>query len=116
MNVAVRAVALASAGTTYVLVAAILGVSYKVLHPRRPSKRLMFGGSGGFLWLHIVLLATAFQTFVTWGVVEVFIRVTDPITFRPYVLLFATALMNVGYMVILRIETARYRMRVSVTD
>lgn len=111
-----RLVSLASAGTSYVLAIFLLVISYAVLHPTRLSRRSLFGGGHGVLWLHLVSIVIGTQGFVTWGTIEVYLRLEGSPTLRPLALLVLTTIMNIGYVVILRIESARYRMRVHVPD
>lgn len=111
MNGLIRILAISIAGMTYGWAIANLIVSFKVLRPRPWTWQSFKGSGGGFIWLHIVCVVIPFQGFVTWGIWEVISRSHQPLTFRPVALFFLCAIINLGYVIIYRVELARLRIQ-----
>lgn len=111
-----RIVAYLMASITYALAIANLIISFKVLKPR-PFTWKNFAGSGsGFIWLHILCVTLPFQGFVTWGIIEVHERFGMPLTWRAPALAVLCLIINVGYVIIYRIELARLGLQRVVSD
>lgn len=105
----VRILSITVAGVTYALALANLIVSFKVLRPRPWTWRTFTGSGGGFIWLHIVCVVIPFQGFVTWGIIEVEARIGSGFTWRIFLLPLLCLIINVGYIVIFRVELSRLR-------
>lgn len=101
----------ALAGMTYALALANLVISFMVLRPRKWTWAAFKGNGGGFIWLHIVCVTIPMQGFVTWGISAVAEHLDEPLTWRPWVLAVLCSLVNVGYIVIYRVELSRLNLR-----
>lgn len=107
-----RFLAFLPAGATYGFAAANLIVSYRVLvRPHALTWRTFVGSGGGFVWIHIVAVVIPFQGFVTWGSIEVASRFGSGLTWRGPLLAVLCTIMNVGYIIIFRVELSRLRMQ-----
>ena len=106
-----RGIAFALASTTYALAIANLVISFKVLRPRPWTWHAFKGSGGGFIWLHILCVTLPMQAFVTWGTVEMVRFLNEPLTWRPWMLSLLCTIVNVGYVVIFRVELSRLSLR-----
>lgn len=107
----IRELSLFPAALTYALSTAVLVISFKVLKPKVLTWQTWWGSGAGFLWTHIVAVTIPFQGFVTWGIIEVLLRFNEPPSFRPLALIVLTSIINLGYLIIFRIELARLRLK-----
>ncbi len=113
MNIAdvFRIISIVFAAVTFGMAFANLVVSFRVLAPTPLSWSSFWGSGGGFIWLHVLAVAVAFQGAMIWGIVEVALRLDQsPMTFRPPLLLFLSVLISVGYIIIFRVELSRLRL------
>jgi len=107
----IRALVFLPAGLTYGFAIANLIVSYRVLlKPHEFTWRTFISG-GGFVWLHIVAVVVPFQGFVTWGCIEVALRFEEGMTWRGSLLAALCTTINIGYIIIYRVELSRLRMQ-----
>lgn len=110
MTDAIRYFALALAATTYGWAIANLVVAWMVLRPHPFTWENIKGKGGGFIWFHILLMVVGFQSAMTSLVFEMVSRFGGPMTYRPILIIYLSILIDLGYLVIFRVELGRLRL------